>query len=189
RIDAQFSKRTAGVIKASILGNDRFLDKNIAEAFREGGTYHILVISGSHVALLAFITNGFLSFFIKRRLARLMMVAALLWTYGALVGAEMPVMRAVVMATLGLAALCLERRVRPANTISSAGLLILAYHPGALFEAGFQLTFISVTLILLGALPVIRKLSEIGRWQLRPATPYPPSCTGAVRWLAELLFW
>jgi competence protein ComEC len=189
RIDAQFSKRTAGVIKASILGNDRFLDRSIAETFREGGTYHILVISGSHVALLAFITNGLLSFFIKRRWARFIIVASLIWTYSALVGAEMPVMRAVVMTTLGMTAMGLERRVRPANTIGSAGLLMLSYHPGALFEAGFQLTFISVTLILLGALPIIRKLAGIGRWQLRPGTPYPPLCPDPLRWLAELLFW
>jgi competence protein ComEC len=189
RIDSQLGLKTAGIIKASILGNDHFLDKRIAEDFREGGIYHILVISGSHVGLLALIANTALSFVIKRRWIRFTIVAFLLFFYGLLAGAQMPVMRAVVMAVLGMAALGLERRVQPANTLGMAGIVILAYHPGALFEAGFQLTFIAVGLILLFALPLAKKFESIGSWRPKASTPYPPQCSKVIRWIAELLFW
>src|SRR5439155_25680687 len=48
RVDAHFNRSAAGVIKASILGNGHYLDKETADNFRASGTYHILVISGSH---------------------------------------------------------------------------------------------------------------------------------------------
>jgi competence protein ComEC len=117
------------------------------------------------------------------------MTVLLLWTYGVLAGAQMPVMRAVIMATIAIVAMALERRVEPGNTIGLASLFILAYHPHALFEPGFQLTFISVGLILLAALPLSKKLEMIGKWRPRVGEPCPPLCGKAMRWTAELLYW
>src|SRR5262249_26305804 len=67
RIDTSFAPREAGVLKAAALGNSHFLDKEIAENFRASGTYHILVISGAHIALLAFLLVWLARLFIKRR--------------------------------------------------------------------------------------------------------------------------
>ena len=44
-----FSVSTAGVLIASLLGNKYHLDKTTSESFREGGTFHILVISGLQI--------------------------------------------------------------------------------------------------------------------------------------------
>ncbi len=48
-------QRTAGVMIASLLGNKYFLDKGTADLFREGGTFHILVISGLHITRFAWL--------------------------------------------------------------------------------------------------------------------------------------
>ncbi|MGH9933415.1 MAG: DUF4131 domain-containing protein, partial [Pyrinomonadaceae bacterium] len=45
-IDLRFSKETAGVLDAALLGNRYNLSRSTAERFREGGTFHVLVISG-----------------------------------------------------------------------------------------------------------------------------------------------
>jgi competence protein ComEC len=50
RIDAAFSRDTAGVLKAALAGNRYGLTREAAERFRDGGTFHVLVISGLHVA-------------------------------------------------------------------------------------------------------------------------------------------
>jgi competence protein ComEC len=47
-----FSPQVAGVMIASLLGNKHFLDKQTADVFREGGTFHILVISGLHITFI-----------------------------------------------------------------------------------------------------------------------------------------
>ncbi|HEX8747522.1 MAG TPA: ComEC/Rec2 family competence protein, partial [Pyrinomonadaceae bacterium] len=44
-IDERFSMETAGVLKAALLGNRLYLSRATAERFRQGGTFHILVIS------------------------------------------------------------------------------------------------------------------------------------------------
>jgi hypothetical protein len=44
-IDEKFSIETSGVLKAAILGNRYELSRGTAERFREGGTFHVLVIS------------------------------------------------------------------------------------------------------------------------------------------------
>src|SRR4029434_1949275 len=37
-----------GILAAGLLGNPHFLSREAGEAFRASGTYHLLVISGSH---------------------------------------------------------------------------------------------------------------------------------------------
>src|SRR5204863_10140099 len=44
-----FTPPTSGLLAASLLGNRYFLDHKTGEAFRAGGTFHLLVISGLHV--------------------------------------------------------------------------------------------------------------------------------------------
>ncbi|MEW6737281.1 MAG: DNA internalization-related competence protein ComEC/Rec2 [Acidobacteriota bacterium] len=189
RIDMQLNSRAGGLVKAALLGNGYFLEKDISESFRAGGIFHVLVISGSHIALIVLIANTALSQIISSQRTRFLLIALTLWFYGMLVGADTPVMRAVVMATIGMMALLLERQIRPANTLGLAGLVLLANNPMALFEAGFQLSFLAVCLILLAALPLISKLSAIGSWRPTVATPYPPQCPLLVKIWSELLFW
>src|SRR6185436_6140576 len=123
-----------------------YLDRQIAENFRSGGLYHILVISGSHIALLALVVQWLIGLIIKPRWLRFFLTISILWFYGLLVGSDAPVMRAVVMASFALAALVLARPARPINIFALAALLLLTDHPGALWEASFQLTMVAVAL-------------------------------------------
>ena len=64
-IDARFSNETAGVLDATLLGNRYNLSRATSERFREGGTFHVLVISGLHITFL-----GGLVFLIARKLTK-----------------------------------------------------------------------------------------------------------------------
>ena len=57
----RFSTATAGVMIASLLGDKYYLDKNTADIFREGGTFHVLVISGLHITFI----GGLLLLFVR----------------------------------------------------------------------------------------------------------------------------
>jgi competence protein ComEC len=188
-IDERFKGETAGVLKAALLGNRFYLSRATAERFRQGGTFHILVISGLHISFL-----GGLVFLIVRRVTsrRALQFAAsvlFLWAFTLGVGAESSVVRAALMFTVVALAPILHRRARSLNALGFAALALLTWRPVELFDPSFQLTFLSVLAIVVLAWPLLQKLEEIGRWRPTRETPHPPACNGFIRTLGEALFW
>lgn len=188
-IGERFNAETAGVLKAALLGNRRYLSHSTAERFRQGGTFHILVISGLHISFI-----GGLIFLVMRRLTKrkvwqFAFSVLFLWGYAVAVGAESSVMRAALMFTVIALAPILHRRARSLNALGCSALALLIWRPAQLFDPSFQLTFLSVLAIATLAWPLLQKLREIGRWRPTRATPHPPACPRAVRTLAEALFW
>jgi competence protein ComEC len=188
-IDERFNLETAGVLKAALLGNRLYLSHGTAERFRQGGTFHILVISGLHISFI-----GGLIFIIMRRVTRrraLQFAASVLflWAYALGVGAESSVVRASLMFTVVALAPMLHRRARSLNALGFAALALLIRRPVELFDPSFQLTFLSVLAIVALAWPLLQKLEEIGRWRPTRETPHPPVCPGFIRALGEALFW
>src|SRR5205814_4635797 len=98
-IDSRFSRDTAGVLDAAILGNRYNLSHSTAERFREGGTFHVLVISGLHITFLGGLVLLLLRRVTKRRVLQFVLSAAVVWAYSLAVGAEASVIRAALMFT------------------------------------------------------------------------------------------
>ena len=188
-IDARFSKDTAGVLDAALLGNRYNLSRSTSERFREGGTFHVLVISGLHITFL-----GGLVFLIARRFTRnaalqfLLSVAAL-WAYSLAVGAGSSVIRAALMFTIILLAPLVSRRASSLNVLGATAFFLLAGSPGDLFDPSFQLTFASVLAIVVFAWPLLERLAAVGSWRPTRETPCPPSCPAWLRTFCESLFW
>src|SRR5882672_1195524 len=188
-IDARFSRDTAGVLDAALLGNRYKLSRSTSERFRDGGTFHVLVISGLHITFL-----GGLVFLIARRFTKnsalqFLLSAAVLWAYSLAVGAESSVVRAALMFTVVLFAPLVSRRAASLNALGGAALALLAWSPSDLLDPSFQLTFVSVLAILIFAWPLLQRMSEIGSWRPTRETPYPPECAPWLRSFCESLFW
>ncbi|MBI1760442.1 MAG: ComEC/Rec2 family competence protein [Acidobacteria bacterium] len=184
------SKQPAtGILAAALLGNRYFLDRTTAQTFREGGTFHLLVISGLHVALIAAVLLWLTRWLRRERWLQFGVVTLCLWGYGLMVGAQPSIMRAVVMITVALVGQLLYRSALGANTLAGAALVLLAWQPRDLFNPAFQLSFLTVAAIVLLAAPVYERLRQVGVWQPNATTPYPPRTLRWVKWLAELLFW
>jgi competence protein ComEC len=188
-IDARFSPDTAGVLDAAMLGNRYNLSRSTSERFRDGGTFHVLVISGVHITFL-----GSLVFLIARRFTKnvvlqFLLSAAVLWAYSLAVGGESSVVRAALMFTIVLLAPLVSRRASSLNALGATALALLAWRPSDLLDPSFQLTFVSVLAIVVFAWPLLGKLSAIGSWRPTRETPYPPSCTPWLRSFCESLFW
>src|SRR5262249_18562921 len=156
---------------------------------RASGTYHLLVISGSHIALLGVLASLLLRRLISHAALRCACVSSLLWAYGLMVGAEPAVTRSVVMVTIALGAMSITRLPGGVNVLGAAALALLVWSPRDLFNPAFQLSFITVLAITGGAVPLHDRLRRIGEWRPRSSTPYPPQARPIVRWCAELLFW
>lgn len=188
-IDARFSGETAGVLDAAFLGNRYKLSHSTAERFRDGGTFHVLVISGLHITLLGGLVFLLARRFTKNRALQFLLSATVLWGYSLAVGAESSVVRAALMFTFVLFAPIVARRASSLNVLGGAALVLLAWRPGDLFDPSFQLTFVSVLAMVVLAWPLLEKMTEIGAWKPARATPYPPACAPWLRTFCETLFW
>ena len=189
QIDSRLSRETAGVLDAALLGNRYNLSSSAEERFRDGGTFHVLVISGLHITFL-----GGLVFVVTRRLTRNRVVqfvvsVAIVWGYSIAVGAEPSILRAALMFSVVLLAPLVSRRAFALNGLGGVAIALLLWKPSGLFDPSFQLTFVSVLAILVLAWPLLQTFSAIGSWRPTRATPYPPACSGWIRRFAEALYW
>lgn len=186
---SHFSKETAGVLDAAILGNRYFLSQSTSERFREGGTFHVLVISGLHITFLGGIVFLVARRFTRNRGIQFGLSAAVLWSYALAVGAEASVVRAALMFTVIVLAPLVSRHASSLNALGGSALVLLAWRPSDLLDPSFQLTFASVAAIVLLSWPLLQKLSAIGAWRPTRETPYPPTSALWLRSLCESLFW
>jgi competence protein ComEC len=150
-----------GLVRAMVLGDRSEVDDSTAEAFRASGTYHVLALSGAQVALLAGLVVGALRWFRASPWTQAAVTAATIGFYALFVGAEVPVMRAAVMASAVLAGRALELDADPANLLGLAALALLADRPSAAADVGFQLSFGATLGILALAGPLTRGVPRL----------------------------
>jgi competence protein ComEC len=189
QFDRRFTPETAGVLAAMLLGNRYKVSRVAAERFRTGGTFHVLVISGLHISFIAGLLFLLMRRVSRNRFAQFVAVITALLAYSLAVGAQAPVVRAALAFSLGIFAPLVWRRANSINVIAGAGIVLLVWRPSDLFDPSFQLTFLSVIVIVTLAVPTMIRLQQVGAWRPTHATPYPPSCSRSFRLLAEALFW
>lgn len=144
-----------GMMQAILIGDSTRLEKLWTENFRSTGTFHALVISGTHVAVLA----GFFLFllricFLPESFALLLTVLAA-WLYALVSGWEAPVIRSAAGMTLFLAGRLVYRERRIVNLLAAVGIGFLLLDPAQMFEASFQLSFLAVGFIAVFAVPLL----------------------------------
>ena len=184
-----FEPHTAGLLGAMLLGDAGFVTREAGEAFRAGGTYHVLVISGMHVTIVGLLAAFAVNNFTERRAPRFVVPVLAVWAFVIAVGAEISVVRAGLMFTFILAAGAIGRAASSANALGAAGFVLLAWQPAALFQPSFQLTFLSVFAIVCVAVPLLARLKQAGEWRPTTRTPYPPRASRWWRTLGEALYW
>jgi competence protein ComEC len=153
---------SAALLAGLLLGDRTELPRDIDDAFRVAGVYHVLAVSGFNVALLA---AGVWALCRLARLPRRASAATAIVVvigFALVVGPSPSVLRAVVMAVLVLAALLLERDASVTNSLALAALAILAVRPGDLFDPGFQLSFAATLGIVVAPLPRGAVLGALG---------------------------
>lgn len=189
RFHQLFSPEMAGVLDASLLGNELNISRTAGERLRDGGTFHVLVISGFQIAFIGGLALMFMRWFTRRRMIQSVFAAVFLWGYTLAVGAGPSVTRSALMFTLVVLAPVFSRRANSLNCLGGAALALLIWDPNNLFDPSFQLTFLSVLSIVTIAVPLIERMRRVGSWRPTHATPYPPNCAVWFRGLCEFLFW
>ena len=189
QIDTHFAPETAGVLDAALLGNRYNLSPDASERFREGGTFHVLVISGLHISFIGAVVFLIVKRLTRRRLLQFLVPAVIVWAYSLAVGADASVVRAALMFTFAGVATILFRQSSSLNALGGAALVLLVHSPKEIFDPSFQLTFLSVLAIVVIAWPLLSSMSAIGAWYPTRSIPYPPACSRAFKYISEVLFW
>lgn len=174
----------AGLLETLVLGERHAVPRAIEDRFLRTGTTHFLAVSGSHLAVI----GGFVWYLgrrlgaTRRRCAAFALAATL--GYALLVDPEPPVLRAAVLGAVYCLAALVRRPAQPLNATAFAALLLLTLRPTMLFEAGFQLSFLTVLGILLLWQPL---QGHWRRWIERIPPDAPSPITSRSTTLAWLL--
>src|SRR6476619_5379303 len=114
-------EKAQSLLKAILLGQTAGVDRRWTDDFRLTGTYHALVISGQHVAVLAVTLLFLMRLLHFGRIPSLAVATLACWMYALVTGMSAPVVRAAGGFTLFLMASYLFRRVRIVNALAVVG--------------------------------------------------------------------
>ncbi len=142
--DEHLAPPVAALARGMILGDRSMIAPAMRDAFRDGGTIHILSISGLHVCILGgFAALGAAAFRLSL-LPSLAFELLAVWGYTLLVGAPASALRAALLWTAVRGGRAAGREVRPFAAWGLAGLLLHLADPRAAHDPGFQLSFAAV---------------------------------------------
>lgn len=148
KIDASSS-----YLMALILGDDRYINKDMVNIYQDIGISHLFAISGSHITIFA----GILLFILKKiRLGekfRYLIVTLFLLFYMFITGFSPSIVRAVVVFVLLSINKIFKLEVKTFNVFILGISLIIFINPFIIFQIGFQFSsIISCILILFSQL-------------------------------------
>jgi len=142
------SVENRAILKALLTGYSQELIPEIREVYAKSGTMHMLAVSGMHVGILLLLLSQSLRW-IRNSVLKNALLILLLWAFALFTGLSPSVMRAVSMCSLYLLAEALQREHRSWNAIAFALIVLLVWDSQLLFNAGFQLSFLALSGILL----------------------------------------
>jgi competence protein ComEC len=176
----------AAVLEGVVLGEDSGLSDELRRRFRASGLYHLLAVSGQNVALVA--ASALLLAWllgIPRLFGQLGALAAICG-YVLAVGAQPSVIRAGVAGVLGSLAWLTARAADRWHLLLVGAIVLLAWNPYTLLDAGFQFSFAAVLAIFLLVPTFNRFLEGYPLGSLRLVVAVSAACglaTAPIAWL------
>ncbi len=151
----RLSEDDAVMLSAMVAGDRTYLTHALRVGFERTGSFHMLVVSGLHLAIVA----ACLFWVFKRlRLPRVpatLLTIAASFAYALFTGFATPVQRSLWMVTLYLVGRLIYRERSPLNTIGFAALCLLVVSPRSLFDSSLQMTLLAVIAVAGVAAPLL----------------------------------
>jgi competence protein ComEC len=153
----RLSDADASMLTAMLTGDRTYLQHTTRLGFERTGSFHLLVVSGMHLAIFASVI-----FVVARRLrmanaAATAVTLALSFAYALFTGFGEPVQRSFWMVALFLAGRLIFRERHALQALGLASLCLIAASPRALFGSSLQMTLLSVVAIGGIAAPLIER--------------------------------
>lgn len=155
---ARLSGDTAAMTATRLNGEQTAISEPVIQAMRIAGLAHLLSTSGFHVtimgllvyfplrALLALIPWVALRFNIKKIAAIGAIMSAMGYTF--LVGAQPATLRSLLMTSIAMFAIVVDRRSAPMRLVMLSAVLAMLIAPSAMLGPSFQMSFAAVFLLI-----------------------------------------
>ena len=147
----------AAMLTALLTGDRTFLTRSLRAGFERTGSFHLIVVSGLHLAILAACVFALSRRLPMPRLAATAITLAVSLAYALFTGFAIPAQRGFWMIALYLIGRLLYRNRSPLNVIGFATLCLAAASPRSIFDASLQMTLLSVTSIAGIAIPLLER--------------------------------
>lgn len=162
--DTVLPQKESGIVKAMVTGERDDIHQETWDLYRKSGINHILCVSGLHVSLFALFLHIFIEKYLKqsRRMTAFITIGCCI---GFLIftGFSPSSVRAVIMIVVSLLGVILFRKSDWLNSLALAALVILLFQPLYLWNAGFQLSFVTAFGIWVGLQVMPRDSSRLGK--------------------------
>jgi len=149
----------SGMMQAVLIGQSFQLQKVWTEQWRSTGTFHAIVISGTHVAVLAAVFLFLLRVCFVPQAYALFLTVLAAWLYALVAGWQAPCIRSAAGLTLYMIGASFSRERRILNLLAAIAIGFLVLDPDQLFDPSFQLTFLAVGFLGAFAVPAIHATS------------------------------
>jgi len=158
RLEAPFASRPdiQGIVLGMVLGRKFGLTAKIERQFQAGGLYHLVVVSGFNLAVVAGTALWLARFLPWKRRTRLLFVFICAVSYAAMVEGQMPVYRATIAVMFLVAGSLLDRGYAVLNATAATAFILLLADPASLEDSSFQMTFAAVLAVVGIGVPVNR---------------------------------
>lgn len=170
--------------KALLFGDSDPAIAEVREDFRRTGTTHHLAISGTHIAVLSLFVYGICRLLLLRPARATIVGMTFTLIYGLVVVPSPPVLRSVLLCLTLALSLLLRRRVEMVQLLCLAGGVMIAMHPLDAFDAGFQLSFLTVLGLMVLSQPLAAFLRNLESEHARVARRVSPPGGMARAWVS-----
>jgi competence protein ComEC len=181
--------RLSSVLAALLIGDQRRIPQDLAEAYTMAGVNHILSISGFHVGIIVAFITLLVTWFLTRfeyialrwniRTIAVMIAVPAMTAYLFFSGNAPATARSVIMLTVFAVALLAEREREQINTLLLAAFFLVAVNPPTLFDVSFQLSFISLWGILVAAPLISKYTAKVKSLSLRSLSQFVAASVAA----------
>ena len=153
RLEAPFAgdrsgQTIRGLVTGMVLGRTYGLTAEVERQFQAGGLYHLVVVSGFNLAVVAGMALWLARRILWKRQPRLLFVLVCTLAYAAIVEGQAPVLRAALMVSFLVVGLLLDRGYAALSATAGAAFIILLIDPGAIEDSSFQMTFAAVLAVV-----------------------------------------
>ncbi len=129
------------IILASFLNDRSGLSPGIRNIFLKAGIFHLLALSGFHLAIISAALFALLFLIPVPREMKAGVVLLSIWMYLLFIGPIPSLFRAVIMTSVVILSFVFQRKPRLLNSLGIAGVLWLLWSPMSFLTPGYQLSF------------------------------------------------
>lgn len=139
-----------------ILGNNKYLEKDIYDSYKLNGISHLFAISGMHISLLSSILLTILNKVIRRRTVNYIIVILFLFYYMFLTNFSPSIIRATFLFTLISLKKIFKLNIDNIIILTFIFFILLLMNPYYIYNVGFVFSF-SISFALMNFSPIINK--------------------------------